>query len=208
MRVNLLFGVLLVVLGAVGPAAVADDGSPAGGVEPVDRSFVPDDVSDIYQSDGDSGQDAPDTCKGTAKSDVRLSTEEVDSHGELLPGDQTVEALTTVGDLEDFWGAELGTTSSGAVTVETNTPFELDGTLDYRITVTVLDPDCQILAVTSLDTTDETVLEFPIEQDGLYRVGLEIQRASDGDASSQQIVIPTAGHCSPYCFGYELQLAR
>lgn len=167
---------------------------------------IPADVSDVYQDDGGSGQDAADTCEQAGQEPLELQPGGDPGHGELMPGLATLEEATTLGDLRDFWRLEIEDPDREEVrvAVDTRTPLGLGSLAGFQVNVTVLDPSCEELAEGSVSADGELVISAPIDETGSYRVELAITNPLldrtlpilDGEP------IPAARHCSPMCFEY------
>lgn len=201
------------VLLAAAPTAIAHEtpSVPAdvlgGHDEPV-PGIPPEDLSDVYQDDGGSGEDAADSCDAAVEKELELQPNGETRGGELMPGLAEVEEATTLGDLHDVWQLpiESPVPDDMRVFVETRTPLALGGQTGFQVTVTVLDPQCHVIAEGEMSADGDLVVTPPLGDPGTYRVGLTIEnpRVHEDLSASPGGPIPLAGHCAPMCFQYHL----
>lgn len=201
MRARTIILAALLLIAGLAPVAVAHDGNG-----PTTHVYDTDDVSDVYQDDGGSGEDAADDChEALVEEDIELLPGGGFDRGELLPGLEPSADAGGPGDVHDFWRMPVDGSADGFGVVEgwAETPIELREPLRFNVTVTVLDPGCVPLAEDTTHATGYFEVKFPIDQLGVYRVGLEIQPSSlDLPGELYDPLVPANGHCSPYCFQY------
>lgn len=155
------------------------------------------DPSDVYQNDGQSGQDAADRCQD-ADVEVPLST------GKAADGVGT--QLVPVDDEADHLRLEIPQTQEGeavTVVVDGETPEELGTLVGYQLLVEVRDPACELVAERFVNADDKATIVFQPIQSGDHRVSTTLLSPLDHGPSPviPPIGPPTtqSGHCSPGC---------
>lgn len=196
MKAKITLAVLLLTVG-LGPGVAGHSA----------QADVPDSTSDLYQNDGESGEDASDDCR---RSELTLQPEQSSEkrRGQIVP----------LEDNADTWLLDVdpGTTTVSVLTSEAlpDTPLVRE-LLDFRIDlqVFVFDEPLEnppILACrepahnTTTRSDDEASVEFDVDAGPTYLVQVEISGVYIGP-SAPATAMPLSGHCSPWCFqSYQL----
>lgn len=204
MRATIIaIGLLLLTAGLV-PVGIAHDGSVAD----------TQDVSNVHQNDGGSGEDAPDACLQGFEYGPAIGPGDPSEGGQLVYAPHTLETLSGLGDRQDHWHLSLEDLDVGQevnLSVATRSPARLGTHTGVDVAVTVYESDCSTeRAEAILDHDDLAVLNFEIQDPGDHVVELrELDPKLAPQDPGQLTIGPSQAseHCSPYCaFEYQMQV--